>query len=194
MFRRVLLALPLMLGALAFTAPIRAQQSSVTYTIFLPTVVGPAGVGLSAEEQAVLNEINQIRSLQAANVGESCPPLRVVPQLQAAARSHSADMAQRNFFNHINPDGVNPFERAQSAGYNGTQIAENIAAGYTTAADVTESWMNSSGHRANILDCSLTETGIGYVYQGDDQGGVLRANGTLGGPYFSYWTQVFGTP
>jgi uncharacterized protein YkwD len=84
-------------------------------------------------------------------------------------------MAARDFFDHTNPDGDGPGERVTAAGYRWATYGENIAKGQRTPAQVMESWMNSPGHRANILNCSFEEIGIG-LHDG-------------GGPY---WTQVFG--
>jgi uncharacterized protein YkwD/stress response protein SCP2 len=100
-------------------------------------------------------------------------------QLAEAAQMHSADMAVRNFFDHQNPEGAQCWDRAQLVGYRYRKIAENIAAGQRSPEEVVEGWMNSPGHRANILDGELTEIGVGLA---------------AGGSYGTYWTQVFGTP
>jgi uncharacterized protein YkwD len=85
-------------------------------------------------------------------------------------------MRDRNFFDHTNPDGLDPFQRAAKAGIT-AMWAENIAQGQATPAEVMTDWMNSPGHRANILDCKLTTLGVGVAYGS-------------GGPW---WTQDFGT-
>jgi uncharacterized protein YkwD len=112
-------------------------------------------------------------------LANGCKALTVNPILTSVAQAHSADMAKRNFFDHNNPDGKSPFDRMTAAGYKYRMAAENIAAGYPTAAAVVDGWMNSQGHRENILNCGLTQIGVGYV---------------TGGSYGSYWTQDFGTP
>jgi uncharacterized protein YkwD len=94
--------------------------------------------------------------------------------LAAVARAHSADMRDRGYFDHVTPEGLDPFDRAERAGQ--TARAENIAMGQQDPAEVMTAWMNSPGHRANILDCSLTRLGVG-IAQGS------------GGPW---WTQLFG--
>jgi stress response protein SCP2 len=101
------------------------------------------------------------------------------PRLAAAAQGHSEDMVRRAFFAHENPDGAQVWDRAVAAGYPYRKVAENIAAGQPTAADVVRGWMDSPGHRANILDGELTQIGVGRA---------------AGGTYGVYWTQVFGTP
>ncbi|MCK7622449.1 sigma-70 family RNA polymerase sigma factor [Streptomyces sp. RS10V-4] len=106
-----------------------------------------------------------------------CSPLTGDPQLQNAAQSHSDDMAARHFFDHSNPDGADPGQRITAAGYRWSTYGENIARGQQTATAVMESWMNSPGHRANILNCSFKNIGVG-VHNG------------AGGPW---WTQDFGT-
>ncbi|WP_345558992.1 CAP domain-containing protein [Streptomonospora halophila] len=89
-----------------------------------------------------------------------CGPLQVDPRLTAASEAHSRDMAERDYMAHENPDGEGPAERAEDAGY-GSWSGENVAAGYTSAESVMEGWMDSPGHRANILNCDNTEVGVG---------------------------------
>ena len=94
------------------------------------------------------------------------------------ARKHSKDMAVRNFFDHTNPSGYTPFDRLLADGINYSLAAENIAAGYTNAFSVHSGWVNSPGHRDNLLR-SINELGIGVYFGGD---------------YFNYYTQNFITP
>lgn len=98
--------------------------------------------------------------------------------LAKTARAHSEDMASRGFFDHTNPDGYDPFDRMRNAGILYYTAAENIAAGQAEPEDVMESWMNSPGHRANILNPDLRELGVGMA---------------RGGSYGIYWTQNFAT-
>ncbi|MFJ9870009.1 sigma-70 family RNA polymerase sigma factor [Streptomyces sp. NPDC101165] len=105
-----------------------------------------------------------------------CGPLTENAQLDKAAQAHSDDMAARNFFDHTNPDGADPGQRITAAGYRWSTYGENIAKGQQTPQSVMDSWMNSPGHRANILNCSFKEIGVG-VHKGS------------GGPW---WTQDFG--
>jgi len=105
-----------------------------------------------------------------------CGALTEDPQLEKAAQGHSDDMAARNFFDHTNPDGADPGQRITAAGYKWSTYGENIAQGQQTPEAVMESWMNSPGHRANILNCSFKDIGVG-VHNGS------------GGPW---WTQDFG--
>ncbi|MGR6999422.1 CAP domain-containing protein [Yinghuangia aomiensis] len=100
-------------------------------------------------------------------------------RLTTAAQSHSDDMAGRNYFDHTGLDGRHPADRVTAAGYTYRRCAENIAAGQQSPAEVVDGWMNSPGHRANILTPDLTQIGIGIAH---------------GGTYGIYWTQVFGTP
>ncbi|MET9929722.1 MULTISPECIES: CAP domain-containing protein [unclassified Streptomyces] len=122
-----------------------------------------------AAEAEVLRLVNAER----ATVG--CTPVTADARLASLAGAFSADMAARGFFDHTDPDGNTPWARAQKAGVS-TLAGENIARGQTDAAAVMESWMNSDGHRANILNCDFKTMGVG-VYFGD------------GGPW---WTQDFG--
>lgn len=121
-------------------------------------------------EQQVLKLVNEVR----AENGLS--PLTWADDLANVARAHSQDMINRNFFSHTNPDGLSPFDRLKNSGISYRAAAENIAYGQKTAEAVMDAWMNSSGHRANILSSSVKELGVGAA---------KASNGTI------YWTQVF---
>lgn len=123
-------------------------------------------------ETAIIGLINQER----AQAG--CGAVRFDAGLQQAAALHSQDMAQNGYFSHTGQNGSQFWDRAIAAGYDGFATGENIAAGHATAAEVVAGWMDSPGHRDNILTCSHTEMGVGYYYS--DQG------------YHHYWTQIFG--
>jgi subtilisin family serine protease len=153
-------------------APAPTEPTGTPGSAPAPTTSAPSTPGLSSDEAAVLQLVNTRR----ADAG--CAPLTANATLTSVARTHSGDMAARGFFSHTNPDGLDPFERMRAAGYNGRAMGENIAAGYTTAAAVMNAWMNSSGHRANILNCAFQEIGVGEA---------------TGGAYGTYWTQDFGT-
>jgi uncharacterized protein YkwD len=81
----------------------------------------------------------------------------------AVARKHSQDMCNRGYFSHTNLEGMQPWDRMKQAGLSFSASGENIAKGQQTPSQVHSSWMNSSGHRANILNTSFTHIGVGYV-------------------------------
>ncbi|MFY1675735.1 CAP domain-containing protein [Streptomyces sp. WMMC905] len=122
-------------------------------------------------EAQVLALVNQER----ASAG--CSPVTANAQLTRAADDYSDVMAASGVMSHTGPDGSTMAERVEAAGYQWSTVGENIARGQADAAAVMDSWMNSPGHRANILNCSFKELGVG-VHFGD------------GGPW---WTQNFGT-
>jgi uncharacterized protein YkwD len=150
------------------TAPETTTAPPVVAEAPAPQVPAPAAVpaDLGAED-LVLALVNAERA------AAGCGALSGDAALASVARAHSADMRDRGFFDHVNLDGLDPFDRAAQAGLSAR--AENIAYGQPDAAAVMDAWMNSPGHRANILDCSLTRLGIGM------------ADGS-GGPW---WTQLF---
>lgn len=107
-----------------------------------------------------------------------CEPLRTDEELRAAARGRSQDMAANDYFAHTSEDGRSFVDRIAAAGCPRAQAGgENIAMGYRTAADVMAGWMNSAGHRANILNCGFRAIGVGIARD---------ARGS------TYWTQDFG--
>lgn len=135
------------------------QQSSAPITVSAQ----------AAAEAEVLQLVNEER----AKVG--CSAVSANSALRELAEAFSEDMAARGFFDHTDPDGLSPWDRADKAGI--TSLGgENIARGQADAAAVMEAWMNSPGHKANILNCDFKTLGVG-VHFGS------------GGPW---WTQDFG--
>ncbi|GGY58484.1 hypothetical protein GCM10010363_44920 [Streptomyces omiyaensis] len=146
-----------------------------TRTAPKPTADTDPGGG-AQNDSGQTSAADQVLSLvNAERAKAGCGPLTANAALARAAQGHSDDMAARDFFDHTNPDGAGPGERVTAAGYPWATYGENIAMGQTTAEQVMEGWMNSPGHRANILNCDFKEIGVGVQ--------------TDGGPY---WTQVFG--
>ncbi|MFI5979668.1 sigma-70 family RNA polymerase sigma factor [Streptomyces sp. NPDC051555] len=135
-----------------------------------PSAPRPALAAPQGTVAQVIALVNQERS------AAGCGPLKDDAQLRAAAQGQSDDMADRGFFDHTNPDGADPGKRITAAGYRWSTYGENIARGQATPAAVMDSWMNSPGHRANILNCSFKDIGVG-IHNGS------------GGPW---WTQNFG--
>lgn len=127
--------------------------------------------GLAGATAAVIDLTNRER----ARAG--LPPLAADPLLTAAAQAHSADMVARAFYSHTAPGGSQPWDRAAAAGSTRRSIGENIACGQRSPAEVVEGWMNSPGHRANILKPGFTHLGVGFAG---------------GGRAGTYWTQLFG--
>jgi uncharacterized protein YkwD len=104
------------------------------------------------------------------------PPLRLSAPLGRAAQFHAEDMNSNSYLEHEGLDGSKPWDRAEREGYEGSYIGENIAVGGSSPEETIEQWMNSPGHRGNILSSEYTEIGFGYSSQNDNH----------------YWVQVFG--
>ncbi|WP_406437885.1 CAP domain-containing protein [Streptomyces sp. NBC_01613] len=120
-------------------------------------------------------EVVDLTNRERARAG--LPPLAADALLTTAAQAHSADMVARAFYSHTSPEGSQPWDRAAAAGARRRSIGENIACGQRSPAEVVDGWMNSPGHRANILKPDFTHIGIGLAG---------------GGPAGTYWTQLFG--
>jgi RNA polymerase sigma factor (sigma-70 family) len=159
----------------ASKAPHSAKPSASAATSSAPPArrVSATPQAQSAPTGTVAQVVALVNKERAA---AGCGPLTEDAQLEDAALAHSEDMAARDFFDHNNPDGVDPGARITAAGYRWSTYGENIAMGQPTPQAVMESWMNSPGHRANILNCSFKNIGVG-VHKGS------------GGPW---WTQDFG--
>ncbi|OIJ89618.1 CAP domain-containing protein [Streptomyces colonosanans] len=129
---------------------------------------GRSSAATTVEGQVIM-QVNQER----AKVG--CRPVSADGDLTRLAEAFSADMAARDFFDHTDPSGNDPWDRAKARGITGLG-GENIARGQATAQSVMDAWMHSPGHRANILNCDFTTLGVGVHFE-------------TGGPW---WTQDFG--
>lgn len=126
---------------------------------------------LSSTADQVILLTNQNR------VAQGLSPLEQSAQLQKAAQDHANDMAKQNYFSHIGINGSTLASRVSATGYPWSALGENIARGQSEATTVVTGWMQSPGHRGNILDPSFREMGVGY------------AQGSSG----PYWVQVFGS-
>jgi uncharacterized protein YkwD len=165
--RELRTALPLLLAVLALAgcAPGRAHDAATSQA----DVDGCAGSQLRPSPANVVRVRAATLCLlnaQRARAGER--PLTENARLQSAAEVHSLDMAQRKFFEHLNPDGVQPAARIVRAGYPPILVGENLAWGEeerSTPAEIVHSWMGSPGHRANVLQARYVEIGIGLAYQ-----------------------------
>lgn len=118
-------------------------------------------------------ESEVIRLVNEARAQNGLKPLTANWELSRVARYKSQDMADRGYFSHTSPTYGTPFQMISAFGLSYRSAGENIAYGQRTPQQVVTGWMNSSGHRANILNASYTQIGVGYV-----------ANG-------HYWTQMF---
>jgi uncharacterized protein YkwD len=133
-------------------------------------------------------ETDALKAINAHRAQAGCPALRLNPALQAAALGHANAMARQDFFSHKGRNGSTMQDRIEAEGYRWRALAENIAAGQKTGADVVATWMASDGHRANILNCTFRETGLAVVYQADDQ--PIKGKTY---PMYYYWVQTFGS-
>lgn len=116
-------------------------------------------------------EVIRLVNVQRAQYG--LQPLTENWELSRVARYKSEDMAQSHYFSHTSPNYGTPYQMMRSFGLTYRSAGENIAYGQRTPAAVVDAWMNSSGHRANILSASYTQIGVGYYAGGN------------------YWTQMF---
>jgi uncharacterized protein YkwD/V8-like Glu-specific endopeptidase len=131
--------------------------------------------GLNAHESEALALLNRERASRGLGA-LSCDPLAVT-----VARAHSQDMCDNRFFSHTNLEGQSPFERMRAAGLSFRAAGENIAAGQRSASSVHQGWMNSPGHRSNMLNGVFSQVGIGFVK-------------CRGSRLPTYWTEVLFTP
>ncbi len=135
-----------------------------------PPTTPDNGANISAVEKEVVTLVNAERTKRGLK------PLAIDSKLCEIARLKSQDMITNKYFSHQSPTYGSPFDMMKKFGVSYRTAGENIAAGYSTAQAVFDGWMNSSGHRANILNPAYTKIGVGLA---------------KGGNYGSYWTQEF---
>ena len=116
--------------------------------------------GVLAIEAEIARLVNEQRAKY------SLAPLTLDWELSRVARYKSQDMRDRGYFGHQSPTYGSPFEMIRAFGLTYRTAGENIARGHLSAVQVVTAWMNSSGHRANILNASFTKIGVGYVADG----------------------------
>lgn len=133
---------------------------------FLAQVLPPALIGLANTDRAT----------------NSLPELKINPLLVLAAKYKADDMAAKSYFGHTSPEGLTPWVWFGKAGYSFSYAGENLAIDFSESADVNTAWMNSTGHRANILNKNFTEIG------------VATAKGFYQGHETTFVVQLFGRP
>jgi uncharacterized protein YkwD len=167
------------LGGTDSTNPITGGGSQDIY--------GPGGTDLAADCEAIGQPVDTIHqqmfaALNVYRTNNRLPALKYSKRLEAAADGHARDMWQRHFFEHTNPDGEGPGERALRAGFCHSMVGENIAEGdgLPTVADVQAGWVASPGHNANMLNEPYRLVGMGHYYD--------PATG------YHYWVQDLALP
>lgn len=153
------------------------SADSATATITVSSVSG----NTSFEDQVVIL-VNQQRAAGASCGGTPYAPVAALTMngsLRAAAQEHSFDMAANDYFSHTSLDGRTFDQRIHNAGYFGSSLGENIAAGQPTPASVVAAWMASTGHCVNIMTGSFNAVGVGYAFSNNST-------------YHVYWTMDFG--
>jgi uncharacterized protein YkwD len=150
-------------------------------TSFLAT-----GVRANALTTALRDErwrLDMLGRLNAIRTDHNLMALSLDDRLNKAAQLHSDDMADRDFFDHQNPEGARMTDRADAFGYRWKLLLENIAAGQDSSAGAVDGWMKSAGHRAAILNAKGRDTGMGYSFRSEDRGTVTMRH---------YWTLLIG--
>jgi uncharacterized YkwD family protein/spore coat assembly protein SafA len=152
-----------------------SELKSANPQIANPDLIYPGQVlTIPTTDTAVTDfEAEVIRLVNVERTKRGLSALEADWQLSRVARYKSQDMHDNRYFSHTSPTYGSPFQMMKSFGISYRSAGENIARGQRTPAAVVSAWMNSSGHRANILNASFTHIGVGYVADGN------------------YWTQMF---
>ncbi len=167
--------LDLALGTGATSAP--AQRSA---TADASDTTPDTQTGCQTPETAQAWQDEVLRLINERREAAGLPALKHDPILARQAAEYACELIDYDYFDHVNPvTGSTLVDRAEAAGYDYLVIGENLAAGQRSPQEVVDAWMNSEGHRANILDPRYTEIGI-----------AVR----VGGSYGIYWVQEFGRP
>ena len=160
------------------------RRGEETWMVLAAPFSPPAPDDAPTVSHRVLELINEAR-LHARRCGRkkfpATTPLKQAAALERAALAHAQDMAARSYIGHKGPDGSMPADRATQAGYAWVSVAENVAAGQTTAEEVVNKWLASPGHCANLMSPRYSDTGVAYAVNPAGEKGI-------------YWAQVFAAP
>ncbi|WP_069998618.1 CAP domain-containing protein [Cellulosilyticum sp. I15G10I2] len=153
---------------------IKAPAAAVTPTeVKIPAKTTPAAPAVTTDNSALAYENKVLELVNVERQKAGLKPLQMDEAVRNVARMKSQDMQAKKYFDHNSPTYGSPFDMMKQFGISYKTAGENIAMGQKTPEEVVNAWMNSPGHRANILKPAFTHIGVGYV-----------ANG-------SYWTQMF---
>ncbi len=168
----------------------RRQKRSLLFLLLTTLVVGQTGcrapadqpsrtVSLRADDSEPAETLTKlVEAHNKEREKEDLPPLTINEKLKAVAQAHADDMAKHRKMDHKGSDGSTPFERMKKAGYAYQRAGENVAYGQRGLVELMKVWMNSEGHKKNILG-KFTEIGTAYAV---DEDGI------------PYWCVTFGTP
>jgi uncharacterized protein YkwD len=158
-----------------------AHKGDSAWIVLAMPFAAPAAVSAESTGARVLELVNAARS-KPRRCGlrryDTAPPVRLDAVLARIAAGHSRDMARHSRMSHTGSDGTTIAERATAAGYPWRFVSENVAAGQTTAEEVIVTWLESSGHCANLMDPAVQEMGVAVAFDPSSMAGT-------------YWTQVF---
>ena len=173
-FKKIVpLALALTIASTAAAGAARLPQNSFSFSV-RPGYTRPSTGTPSQSAAASSSYTEQVVSLvNAERAKQGLPALTVSAKVRQAAQTRAGEL--KSSFSHTRPNGASCFTALREAGVSYTRAGENIAYGQSTPEAVVQTWLNSPGHRANILSGSFTAIGVGYTVQ----------NGT------AYWTQFF---
>ncbi|MEU2432332.1 CAP domain-containing protein [Streptomyces sp. NPDC007861] len=155
------------------TAPKPATSKPAASKPAAPSTTAPKPTTPAAPASGAVARIVELVNSERSKAG--CSPVTLNATLSKAAQAHSEDMASHKNMSHTGSDGSAPGDRITRAGYSWSTYGENVAYGYDTPESVMAGWMDSPGHRENILNCEFKEIGVGLAQPNN------------------YWTQDFGT-
>jgi uncharacterized protein YkwD len=154
--------------------PVRPVSALIGTFVAVAVTAGLAGPASAATSTSLAEKRTAVIKLtNKERAAKGCAPLKASNRLTTAAQRHANDMAAKDYFSHNSLDGRQWWQRIEALGYK-NPAGENIAYGFDTASSVVKGWMNSPGHKRNILDCKFNKIGIGFTADG------------------KYWVQDFG--
>jgi len=173
-----------LVSVMAFSFPHSSNALALLAILGFPGFLVAGECEMDETDRALLDRVNEARS-QPRQCGDqdfgAAEPLSWNCKLEEAARAHSEDMAEQEYFSHTGPEGVQTGERVNDRGYSWSAVGENIAGGQKSVDDVVDGWLSSPGHCANIMKAEFTEMGGARVEAPDSK-------------YSPFWTQVFAQP
>jgi uncharacterized protein YkwD len=168
--------------ASAYNVPTQSRTAVIAEPARAPTGAEPTNTSGLAER--ALQLVNEVRS-RGTRCGERtfgpAPPMRLSGTLADVAIGHANDMAEHNYFEHVDPAGRSPADRVRAVGYREKLVGENIAYGPQSVDEVVRGWLDSPGHCENIMDPRFAEMGLAFAAGQSSRRGL-------------FWVQLMAAP
>ena len=139
---------------------VKASRHFVVMALAFALSASPLSAVTRTRARTTLDAVAIVDAMNVERAQQGLAPLRLNTRLSLAAVDRLRDMFAKHYFDHVSPDGIDPFSWFDKRGYHYTEAGENLAVGYGTPSGIVDGWMHSAAHRENVLKAHFDEVGI----------------------------------